>query len=948
MSNTTKVLFAFLFSLIIIGYSFAGTTGKITGIITDAETGEPLVGANIQVEETTLGAATDVDGVYVILNVPPGLYNLNISFIGYQTVLVKDVRVNVDFTTRLNQSLKPTVVEGSVIEVVGEKRPLVRQDLTNTQVAVTSEQIDELPVDQIRDVIALQAGIVEDNDGALHIRGGRSNEIAYQVNGLSINNPFGNTQGVGLATNAVEEVSVSAGTFSAEYGNALSGVINYVTKDGGNDYHASLKGWTGDHFSTHDDIFFNIDDIDPFNNSRAEATLGGPVPLLGKNFTFFASGVWQKDNGYLYGIRVYKPEDLLFLAGDNILIDPTGLSFHPGPDGTLIIDQDPSRAGASGDGEIVPMVTRRSLNLTGKLTWKPTNNIKISYDLIFDDGENYPRVANGINTFRRFRFTPDGRPKTDSYNISHSIGITHTISKKTFYTLKIGYNENHARTAVFEDVFDPGYVPSVENNIINQIIQPTDYIAGGTDLNRTVEKSQSILGKIDVVSQVLPNHELKFGGELDFHRLNLDYYTLLFEGTGINSGRFIIPTAAENSEFTDFQYYTREPIQAAVYFLDKIELAQKFILNAGLRYEFLDTRAQYNPDIAGTVDEGVDNPKFLKDATPKHRLAPRISLSFPITSRGIIRFSYGFFYQNPTFRNIYRNPRFEDFGFLQVPVFGNPNLKPQRSIQYEMGLQQQFTDDLKMDLTIFYKDVNDLLEERRVIAGEVAVSKEFNITTNISYASVKGFTVAFLKRRSIGGFLSGSIDYTFQVAEGAFTDPLDLAVDTRTGRQTAQKYVPLDFDRTHTLNAVLTLGKTNNWLASTIGRIRSGTPYTPSVPSSVSPVEFEVNSSRRPMLASIDIKLEKFFKVWGARFSVFTQVENALDFKNERFVHLNTGHSLSNLNETTQPNLFNNLRETINEDSKDFFPVQFLDTFYQREDWLSEPREVRLGMTFQF
>lgn len=935
-----KVHVALFLSIIIMSYIFGGTTGKISGIITDSETSEGVVGANIQIDGTALGAATDADGVYVILNVPPGLYTINISYIGYQTVLVKDVRVNVDFTTRLDQSLKPTVIEGSIVEVYGERNPLVRQDLTNTQVAVTADKIDELPVDQIGDVIALQAGVVQDNDGALHIRGGRSNEIAYQVNGISINNPFGNSQGVGLATNAVEEVSVSAGTFSAEYGNALSGVVNFVTKDGGPDYHATLKGYTGDNFSSHKEIFFNIDDIDLFNNSRVEGTLSGPVPLLGKKFTFFTSGVWQKDKGYLYGIRVYKPED------------PYGLSFQRLPDGTVMVTLDPSRFGANGDREIVPMVTREAINWTGKLTWKPLDNIKISYDVIFDDVDRYNRVANGVNVFRQFRFTPDGRPKTVSYNSSHSLGITHTLNKKTFYTLKVGVNFNYARTSVFKDVYDPSYVPNLGNDIYNQLIQPTEYVAGGMDLNRTVEKSRSILGKLDVVSQVLSNHELKFGGELDIHRMDLDYFTFLFtpplNPQKIQPGQFIIPSAEINPNYTDFQFYRREPIQASFYILDKIELAQKFILNAGLRYEFLDTRAQYNPDLAGTVDQGVANPEFLKDSAPKHSLAPRVSLSFPITSRGIIRFSYGFFYQNPTFRNIYRNPRFEDFDFLSTPTFGNPNLKPQRNIQYEMGLQQQFTDDLKMDLTVYYTDVNNLIEERRVVAGEVAVSKEFNITTNISYASTKGFTVAFLKRRSSHGFLSGSLDYTFQVAQGAFTDPLDLAIDTRTGRETAQKYVPLDYDRTHILNGVLTFGKTNNWLASGIGRIQSGSPYTPSVPPSLQAVEFEVNSSRRPMLASVDLKLEKFFNAWGARFSLFMQVENALDSKNERFVHLNTGRSLTNLDETRQPTLFNNLREAINNNPNNYFPVEFLDTYYQREDWLSEPREIRWGMTFEF
>ncbi|HHE55739.1 MAG TPA: TonB-dependent receptor, partial [Caldithrix abyssi] len=302
-----KTFYLFLLTIFFINSLFAGTTGKIAGVVTDASTGDPLVGVNILLEGTTLGAATDVDGAYVILNIPPGLYTIVFNYIGYRTVRVKDVRVNVDFTARVDQKLKETVLEGATVEVIGERNPLVRQDLTNTQVAVTSDKIEALPVDQIRDVIALQAGVVVDNGGALHIRGGRSNEIAYQVNGLTINNPFSNSQGVGLATNAVEEVSVSAGTFSAEYGNALSGVINFVTKEGGAKYHASLKAWTGDHYSTHDDIFFNIDDIDPFNNRRVEATLGGPVPLLGKKFTFFASGVWLNDKGHLYGMRIYNP-----------------------------------------------------------------------------------------------------------------------------------------------------------------------------------------------------------------------------------------------------------------------------------------------------------------------------------------------------------------------------------------------------------------------------------------------------------------------------------------------------------------------------------------------------------------------------------------------------------------------------------------------------------------
>jgi len=940
----SKFLLAFVLIFILSSQILmAGTTGKIAGIITDADNDEPLAGVNVILEGTTMGASTDIDGMFVILNVPPGLYSVNISYIGYQSIVVRDVRVNVDFTTRLEQTLTTTTLEMETVEVYGERNPLVREDLTNTQVAVTAEVINELPVQQINEVIALQAGVVVDNNGALHIRGGRSNEIAYQVNGLSINNPFNNSQGVGLATNAIEEVSVSAGTFSAEYGNALSGVINFVTKDGGSDYTGSLRAWMGDNFSNRTDVFYNIDDIDPFNNRRLEWTLGGPIPLLGDKVTFFTSGVWQNDKGHLYGIRVYDTSDRLYLDGDRVLIDPFGEVFQGGPDNTIAVTTDSSRVGANGDGAIVPMVTRDVLNLTGKLSWKPSPVVKVSYDLIYDMGERY-------GSFRQFRFTPDGRPKTTSDNISNSVSLSHTLSKTTFYTVKVGVNYTDALTAVYEDKYDPRYVPSMGNELTNMIIPPTGtYIAGGTYLGRTDQKSRSYIGKIDVVSQVLPSHELKFGGEMMMHRLEYESFTFLFEQIpNTNLYRFIIPDPEVNPQYTDFQKYTREPLQGALYMLDKIELADQFILNAGLRYEYLHTRAQYNPDLAGTVDSGVDDPAVLEWSEPKHRIMPRISLSFPITSQGIIRFSYGIFYQYPTFFDIYRNPRFVDYNFITTPTFGNANLDPERSAQYEMGLQQQFTDDIKMDLTIFYKDVSDLIDDRQVISGEVAIDKAFNVFTNIGYAKVKGFTASFVKRKSPGGLFSATVDYTFQVGEGSYTDAVDLAVDTRTGRSTAQKLVPLDFDRTHTINATVTLSKTNDWLASLIGEIRNGTPYTPSVPSSIQPVEFEQNSDRRPWYTNVNLRLEKFFTIASTRWSVFLQVENLLDTENQIFVHTNTGSSLANLDETLNPGLFNNLRRTIRRNPDDFFPTKFLDDFYQREDWLGKPREIFVGMTFGF
>jgi outer membrane receptor for ferrienterochelin and colicin len=113
---------------------------------------------------------------------------------------------------------------------------------------------------------------------------------------------------VGVATNAVREVSVSSGTFSAEYGGALSGVVNYVTRDGGPRWTGSVKYYTGDHVSSHKDLFFNIDKFNLSNVNRTEVTIGGPV--LGDDVTFFASGVYNWNGGTLYGQQIYLPTDL--------------------------------------------------------------------------------------------------------------------------------------------------------------------------------------------------------------------------------------------------------------------------------------------------------------------------------------------------------------------------------------------------------------------------------------------------------------------------------------------------------------------------------------------------------------------------------------------------------------------------------------------------------------
>ncbi|NOX38897.1 MAG: TonB-dependent receptor plug domain-containing protein [Calditrichaeota bacterium] len=230
-----------LLSLFLVGYLFAGTTGKITGLVTDKKTGEPLPGVNIVLEGTNYGAATDVDGVYFILNVPAGTYTLRAIYLGYKTVEVQQVRVMADLTTRIDIQMEEVPLElGEEVVVVAE-RPLIQKDLTASRTIATSEEIMAIPFENVEDIVAITPGFV-----AGHARGGRAGEVLYQIDGVTTMDPMFNTFEADVPEFAVEEVSIITGGFSTEYGNAQSGVINMVIKEGGPEYSGSIRYKTSD------------------------------------------------------------------------------------------------------------------------------------------------------------------------------------------------------------------------------------------------------------------------------------------------------------------------------------------------------------------------------------------------------------------------------------------------------------------------------------------------------------------------------------------------------------------------------------------------------------------------------------------------------------------------------------------------------------------------------
>jgi outer membrane receptor protein involved in Fe transport len=923
---------------------WAGNTGKISGVVRDARTKEPLPGVNVLVDGTTLGSSTNVEGFYVILNVPSGKQRVVASLVGYRRFEARDVAVSVDFTTPLNIELVEGSVELDAVVVQAERTPLIRQDLTNPVASISSDAIAALPVVDISEIIGLQAGVTVGDDGAIHIRGGYENEISYTLNGMNINNPYGNSRAVGIATNAVQEVSVSSGTFSAEYGSALSGVVNYVTKDGGPTFSGSVKYLTGDYMSGRQSLFPNIDNIRLSAVNRVEATLGGP--LLSEDVSFFASGVYTYDQGWLFGKRLYQPTDSYLSREGFPTGDPRrGSSTDPYYFGPVANATTDLVGLPRGDSSVAPLNWSRGYKAQANLSFRLSPEIRLKLESIYSFDESPAGSAT------EYRYMPDGRPLGTSDGWVNSVEFTHTVSSRAFYTLKGSYIYDVYREQKYDSWDDPRYLPS----FYLRYIPNTSFLTGGTDNDRFWRKTETWAGKFDLVAQLFNIHEVKFGLEARLHNLKVESYTLQFrDPNDPNAEPSFTNMLVNGNVFTQYiptkeggyTYYDRKPIQLAAYLQDKIELFTSIILNLGVRYEYFDPKADYNSDISSelSLQQSIFLTENLTRASAKHMVSPRISVSYPITDQGTIRFSYGHFYQVGSLSSLYRNPNFRS-PLGTTPTFGNPDVNPQKSIQYELGLQQGLTEDLKVEITGYYKDVRDYIFSQTVITARGDLS--YGLLTNLAYANTRGLSISLLKRRaSIDDPLQFSLDYTFQVAEGNRTYPTDeIFYNQQSNRQSETYLVPFSYDRSHTITTALSLGRPDDWMVSSIAYVRTGTPYTPEFPANVVPITFVQNSDRQPMQWNVDLKVEKFFKAGPLDFSVFVFVDNLFDTENELTVWANSGRALYNIEQTLNPYTFDDLRKRILRGDPGMIPLDAVDNYYARPGNVSRPRLVRFGVS---
>jgi CarboxypepD_reg-like domain/TonB-dependent Receptor Plug Domain len=474
----------------------AGTTGKIAGIVKDKQTGEELIGANIVIEGTSLGAATNIDGYYVILNIQPGKYTLVASAVGYNKVAINNVNVSIDLTTTIDIELTSTVVEVGEEVVVTAERPLVVQDLTAKTAVVGGDEIAALPVTEVGEVIELQAGFVSGS-----LRGGRSGEVAYWIDGVPITDAYNGQQVVEVNKDLVQELQVVSGAFNAEYGQAMSGIVNIATKEGGAHYTGGVSFYGGQYVTGDEAIFPGNNKFRPTSIRNYEANISGPV--TGEDLTFFANGRYIYFDGWLKGFRRFTPQNIAYTDAA----------------GTFQLYRDPS---GRGDSAVVPMNSSERWYGQGKLTWRISPLIKLSANYIYDRTKSrpYDNIFNEDN--RLYFYDPEGFGHDFNTSNTLILQLSHTLNQSTFYTLGASWFEKRFKYYLYENQFDPRYV--------HPKLAITDdsfsFQTGGTDLDWNQRLTRTILAKVDISSQLDQANLAKIGAEFRTHKVFLENITL--------------------------------------------------------------------------------------------------------------------------------------------------------------------------------------------------------------------------------------------------------------------------------------------------------------------------------------------------------------------------------------------------------------------------------------
>ena len=941
---------------LIVHVLYSGTTGKIVGLISDKETGEALIGCNVMIIDMSVGSASNELGEYYILNLPPRTYSVKFSMIGYESLIFENVKISIDKTTRLNAALGTEVIKGSEIVVTADRK-LIQFDVTQSEARITAEEIDLMPVTEVRDVLRLQGGITQDAGGGLHMRGGRSSEISYLVDGVPMTDSYDGGISVQIENDNLQELQVISGTFNAEYGRALTGIINMVTKDGGNKLEGSINIYGGDH-STSDQIYQNLNSFSPINAYSITANLNGPI--IKDRLTFYSSSRINNSKGWLYGKQLFT------MYGDTI----SQPSYHG-------------------------MNWYNSWSSQNKLTFKIGPLTKLRLNTIFNSG-----ISQNYDHYRQL--VDDGLKHHYNTGQFTGLNLSHSFSPNSFIELNITQYIHRYESYLFADSLDsryitpdslfwahivgdvPEHIKEEYGNEVNYFPQYT-FNRWGLDTDRFMRETKTQSLKFDYTNQINKYNQIKIGADLTHHQLKLDSYALLDSSQSDQKFSPVIPNIGSFNRST----YQFQPQEWSIYIQDKVEYGD-MIINGGIRYESFNPQSYIPNNIHEPYIQNPRNPAldslsleelenldwgdvwyseidssgntithtyaefyerfndqpnlkskngWWKNTTIKSQLSPRLAVAYPISDKGVIHFAYGYFFKIPDFSLLYNNTEYKlnetgtNFG-----IFGNPDLKPETTVSYELGLRQEISFKTKIELKGFYRDARNYVTSG--IPIDLGDGKSYYHYVNKDYSNSRGIILTLLKQ--FHDYIGWQFDYTFQIAEGSNSNPNEEFGAVLAGKEPTRSIIPLDWDQTHNLNGSITTAF-KGWGMNTIFQYGSGYPYTPVITNYEQQGEILSNvlirnSRRKADTFRMDVKF--FKKINFNRFNgkIYINLFNLTDRRNENFVYSDTGRS----NETIEKNR----AEIISS----FEPLRpnTLDQFFNRPDWYDEPREIQLGIQFSW
>lgn len=867
----------------------AGVTGKISGVILHAVSGDPIEGATVRIEGTNIATQTDIDGEYYIINIPGGKYNVVVTSIGYETLMKKDVRVLVDLTTPVDFDINVTTIELPVKLVVVAENPIIQKDLTSSRITFTADRLKTIPnITTIQSVLTNYPGVVVDDNNSLHVRGGRSGQISYYYDGFAVHDPFVSNSGIRITPNSLEELTLTLGGFTAEYGEALSGVISAITREGGQNYQGSLKMYQG---FTHSYDVLNADwsNLKDVGNRSASLWLAGPISIKGMGSSNFS------------------------VSGE-YLHDPTSL---------------PHNGFASYTG-------------TAKFSLQPISKMRVISNFTYHktQGEVYKhRDVNNIS----YDLNLDGLPvfKKEAYLIG--ISSNYHFNEKMIISAKINrfYTSTLQAPAHLMDTYWkdwPGYLEDSAGNYRGSIHDDNylgtnafDYadeanITGFTSGSDFVpayrfRESEYNAFHIDLTNQINKHHQFKSGFEYRYYNISWDnklFYNLNPYG----------------------EKYDSKPVYLSMYLQDKMEY-EFFIINMGLRYDFRKDNILYN----STPEDFV---AIYKSAESVSKVSPRFGISFPITEKSVMHFNYGLYYQVPAFTYMYTN--LDGNTSSGYPLIGNPNLEPERTTSYELGLNHLVGNNLRFDITAFVKDVDQLTT---TISNFKVAGNSVTTFENQDYGSVKGVDISIEKLRN-NSLWSTSISYSYMTSKGISSGAYDAYYSFLTAPDgdtlaPVNEY-PLDYDQRHTLTGYFDFRILKNekvhiggikiptdWGLSMVGYYGSGMPYTKT--DREGNRMGERNEARLPSHYTVDIRFNKNFsyKLSDYVISFFVEVDNLFNKRNIIDVYTLTGRPDDDGFNPTGSLALSQEALTEFDNLYDHDPQNF-----------STPRTVRAGFEFNF